>query len=64
MLTAISRPTKAKKMAIGSNATINMNRLDVKIGHSIPLKILSSVWPATIYDWYKGLNIVFFFVTK
>ena len=46
-LTASSKPTRAKKMAIGSSATKNITTLEVKIGQSIPLKILSSVWPAT-----------------
>jgi hypothetical protein len=46
-LTANSSPTKAKKIAIGNNATKNITTLEVKIGHNIPLKILSSVCPAT-----------------
>ena len=46
-LTASSSPTRAKKMAIGSNATKNIITLEVKIGHSIPLRILSRVCPAT-----------------
>jgi hypothetical protein len=48
-LTAISSPTRAKKIAIGSNATKNITTPDVKIGHSIPLKILSRVCPATMF---------------
>jgi hypothetical protein len=47
-LTAISNPTSAKKIAIGIKATKNMMIPDVRIGHSIPLKILSRVCPATI----------------
>lgn len=47
-LTAISNPTRAKKIAIGSSATKNITIPDVKIGHNIPLKILSSVCPATM----------------
>jgi hypothetical protein len=46
-LTATSRPTRAKKIAIGSRATKNMITPEVKIGHNIPLKILSRVCPAT-----------------
>lgn len=42
-LTASSSPTRAKKIAIGSNATKNIITLDVRIGHNIPLKILRSV---------------------
>ena len=42
-LTAISSPTRARKIAIGSRATKNITTPDVRIGHSIPLKILSSV---------------------
>jgi hypothetical protein len=42
-LTAISNPTRAKKIAIGINATTNMIMPDVRIGHNIPLKILSRV---------------------
>ena len=47
-LTAISSPTRARKIAIGSNATKNIRTLDVRIGHNIPLRILSRVCPATI----------------
>lgn len=46
-LTANSSPTRAKKMAIGSSATKNIITLEVRIGHNIPLKILSRVCPAT-----------------
>ena len=47
-LTAISSPIRARKIAIGSSATKNIKILDVRIGHNIPLKILSRVCPATI----------------
>jgi hypothetical protein len=47
-LTAISSPIRARKMAIGSSATKNIRILDVKIGHNIPLRILSRVCPATM----------------
>ena len=47
-LTAISNPTRARKIAIGSRATKNITIPDVRIGHSIPLKILSRVCPATM----------------
>jgi hypothetical protein len=42
-LTAISNPTRAKKIAIGRRATKNIITPDVRIGHNIPLKILSRV---------------------
>jgi hypothetical protein len=42
-LTAISSPIRAKKIAIGTNATKNIRILEVRIGHNIPLRILSRV---------------------
>ena len=42
-LTAISSPTRARNIAIGSNATKNITTPEVKMGHNIPLKILSNV---------------------
>ena len=47
-LTAISSPIRAKKIAIGSNATKNITIPEVNIGHNIPLKIFNRVCPATI----------------